>query len=1169
MVEQVIISTQVDTSQAEGQYIGLRKEIALLKKQLDVLEEGTEEYNRTFSKLSIKMQEQKERMTALRNSGADLGVMLGNVSKISGTIVQGFAGATAALSLFGIENENLIRTIQKVQAFESIARTLESFEDAPKRIKALFQNIKGIAGQSSSTVTLDVQKQTTASIDAEPFKEAADSTDRMQKASLLTSGSMANSAAASNQTAAAQVISTGESTKQLPLQERLLTIEEIKAAYSVAALEKKKATIRMDELLIEMEENYEKQVEARNTAASNGMVADEQFYIDKKAAQDAEYKRLSDTVDLENKKIKGLREEVAKNNLVAESVSETNAEVDKGTQATEKSAKASKGLASVWSNMKSILTGVGIGLIFAAIIFAVTKLIDHFKKMNDQIKKTFKEAAEFNKEYSEALTKSIEKELGMLKVLDAGYKNLGKNKEKQSKYLTENKEKYKEVGVEVDKIIKGEITYNEAILKANESLTTRAKLLGITSLLVEKYSKQLDLQTQQSLNAQSIINLTPFNFAFVRSTISDINEQVSNLIVEGYGNVDSILNRLKSDNLTAWNKLTSDQISQLKSGIKTLLKVIPDEFQETTKKQGDELRNVNKEINKLEKDVTGYYEASTKGGTTQTTNLKTYNEIVGQLIDKQKDVKLNNPFTPEEVRKNELFFEQEKKRIDELILLLLQTPGDYSKIIEDLKIYRIQLLETEDVFNKKSRDIKIKDAIWNRDNTLRERADQLLKDKEHYKNILDTAKESLKNGVISSDEYKKIEDEVRKGSETSIIEFTNGLQSKLKAGEISYEEFRKRLNEFADTDLSVFDPSVVDTGKVTKENYNFLQDLLKEWDAYYKTLQDADFNYVEQSKKTNEQIYTEKMAAIEELTNDIIRQTEMSNSKISTKINDRNSKSWLVGFSGIRSGYKDFLDELDKLQNELDLNKGLQNGSSKRIELMKNELNNENITTEKRIELLKSIEIEEQNLTNLKEEESQKRLSMAEKEQAIIDETVAGTLQGIQDVGTVINSVYDMREQTELKRLNQLYKAKLLTEEEYNTQSDAVALEYSKKRQKLEIFTGTMAAVGSSIGAFQSAVNSGIPYPYNLILAGVSSAAAFASVLASVSQLKAMSIDNTSNVNPVSSQTGSSLNYSLNEQTSTSERLLNSLKDQKVYILATEMTDTQDKLAKIESMNSF
>ena len=142
MIEQVIISTQADTSQAENQYVGLRKEIMNLKKQLDVLEEGTVEYDKVFTKLSMKMHEQKERMVALRNSGADLGQMLGNVTKLSGAISQGFAGATAALSLFGIENENLLRTIQKVQAFESIARTLESFEDAPKRIKALFQNIK-------------------------------------------------------------------------------------------------------------------------------------------------------------------------------------------------------------------------------------------------------------------------------------------------------------------------------------------------------------------------------------------------------------------------------------------------------------------------------------------------------------------------------------------------------------------------------------------------------------------------------------------------------------------------------------------------------------------------------------------------------------------------------------------------------------------------------------------------------------------------------------------------------------------------------------------------------------------------------------------------------------------------------------------------------------------
>ena len=234
MIEQVLITTTADTSQAETEYVGLRQEIKLLKTQLDSLEEGTQEYNETFTKLSAKMFEQRERMQALKNSAGDLGQMLGNVSGLAGTISQGFAGATAALSLFGIENENLLRTIQKVQAFESIAKTLEQLEDAPKKIKALFNNIKGVFG-GSNKLTIDVagEAKQTATIDTKSFKEAAVSADTLKAATAASAASAG--LAAGNQSGV-----TGQLQVQIPLAEQLAALDEtqIKGIITKIGLEK-------------------------------------------------------------------------------------------------------------------------------------------------------------------------------------------------------------------------------------------------------------------------------------------------------------------------------------------------------------------------------------------------------------------------------------------------------------------------------------------------------------------------------------------------------------------------------------------------------------------------------------------------------------------------------------------------------------------------------------------------------------------------------------------------------------------------------------------------------------------------------------------------------------------------------------------------------------------
>lgn len=114
-----------------------------------------------------------------------------------------------------------------------------------------------------------------------------------------------------------------------------------------------------------------------------------------------------------------------------------------------------------------------------------------------------------------------------------------------------------------------------------------------------------------------------------------------------------------------------------------------------------------KRIDQLRRKITKIPDEKPTGDTTQTSNLKTYTEIMGELIEKQKTIKLNNPFTPEEVRKNELFFEDQKKNIDNLIIDLLKLPGDYSTVIEGLKNFRIELLNTEKIYNQKVRDQKL------------------------------------------------------------------------------------------------------------------------------------------------------------------------------------------------------------------------------------------------------------------------------------------------------------------------------------------------------------------------------------------------------------------------------------------------------------------------------
>ena len=178
----------------------------------------------------------------------------------------------------------------------------------------------------------------------------------------------------------------------------------------------------------------------------------------------------------------------------------------------------------------------------------------------------------------------------------------------------------------------------------------------------------------------------------------------------------------------------------------------------------------------------------------------------------------------------------------------------------------------------------------------------------------------------------------------------------------------------------------------------------------------------------------------------------------------------------------------------------------------------------------------------------------------------------VSEFGNAINSIYTAQETESLTNLKKLLLAKKITQEEYEKQADELSLKYAKKRQRTEIFQGLLAATGTSIAAFASAMrpDSGLAWPYNLIAAGATSAAAFAAVIAQVSTLRSLSVDSSStSVNPTSSNTGLGLTYQLNQQDTTAQRIINSMVDTRVYVLESDITATQAKIREIEEMSTF
>ena len=133
----------------------LRKELKAQKDAMLSAEEGTKEYNDALQKAAGIQHTLKEQMEEVNASAMDFGQIAGNVVKATGGIVAGFQAAKATMNLFGIENEAVLQSLEKMQNLMAITQAIPALDDGVKAFKRLGLAIKGAtAGMNSFKVAL-------------------------------------------------------------------------------------------------------------------------------------------------------------------------------------------------------------------------------------------------------------------------------------------------------------------------------------------------------------------------------------------------------------------------------------------------------------------------------------------------------------------------------------------------------------------------------------------------------------------------------------------------------------------------------------------------------------------------------------------------------------------------------------------------------------------------------------------------------------------------------------------------------------------------------------------------------------------------------------------------------------------------------------------------------
>lgn len=134
---------RVDTNTAQSSVQDLRKELKELRNTLLKTEKGTEEYNEAMRQAAEIQHTLKEQMEEVNANAMDFGQIASNVTKATGGMVAGFQAVKATMNLLGIENENVLKAMQKMQSLMALTQAFPSIDAGVKAFKRLRLAILG------------------------------------------------------------------------------------------------------------------------------------------------------------------------------------------------------------------------------------------------------------------------------------------------------------------------------------------------------------------------------------------------------------------------------------------------------------------------------------------------------------------------------------------------------------------------------------------------------------------------------------------------------------------------------------------------------------------------------------------------------------------------------------------------------------------------------------------------------------------------------------------------------------------------------------------------------------------------------------------------------------------------------------------------------------------
>lgn len=427
----------VDTKSSNKSINSLKKDIDALTNSLNDLEIGTKEYNETLSLLGKRQSEFNKINEQIARSSRTTAQRFESVAKISTGLASGYGAATAAITLFGKESEDLNKVMVKLQSTIALVQGVGGIKDLIEELPALGNWFKKLVDYIT------------------PFNTGLD-----------------NAAKNLNNIDAAKLNNIGTSVGNVGTE--LGNISKV-----VKDLEG--ANINFKGGMIQGVMGTPGEINSTNKSVSNTIPIVGKFNDTVKNSANS-MKVTSEELERLKRNSPAITAALNKQADAAKGLADGTSQAAKATTAFSKATTALKtiGNVTVW-----IALATAIGL-------AINKVIDYVSS----IRTAAKEQEEFRKSITDATNQISSKSIAIFKELQIAYESVGDSADDKRKFIEQYSDKIKETGLNITDVKTAEDAFVNNTGNYVEALEARAKAQAIEQAAIKLYEEYLNKRTE-------------------------------------------------------------------------------------------------------------------------------------------------------------------------------------------------------------------------------------------------------------------------------------------------------------------------------------------------------------------------------------------------------------------------------------------------------------------------------------------------------------------------------------------------------------------------------------------------------------------------------------------------------------------------------------------------